>query len=105
MFNLTEWLTMIERAQQVARIFEGQNKVIDTALDIVESATRYTRLGIQLDKDMAADVKEAADLLQQIIDDNGRIDDAALDAQLERLKANSATIAANTEKLRAQLEG
>ena len=101
--NIQGWLTMIERAVTVAQIFEGQSKVIDTALDIVESATRYTRLGLQLDQDMAADVQEAADLLQEIIDSNGEIDAAALDAQLERLKSNSATIAANTERLKAQL--
>lgn len=101
--NLSAWLTMIDRAVTVARIFEGQNKVIDTALEIVESATRYTRLGLQLDEDMAAAVQEAADLLQQIIDEKGQVDAAALDAQLERLKANSAEIAANTEKLKAQL--
>lgn len=101
--NLSAWLTMIDRAVTVARIFEGQNKVIDTALEIVESATRYTRLGLQLDEDMASAVQEAADLLQQIIDEKGQVDAAALDAQLERLKANSAEIAANTEKLKAQL--
>ncbi|WP_300396675.1 hypothetical protein [Henriciella sp.] len=101
--NLESWLTMIERAVTVARIFEGQNKVIDTALEIVESATRYTRLGIQLDEDMADDVQEAADLLQQIIDEKGQVDEEALDAQLERLRSNSAAIAANTERLKAQL--
>lgn len=101
--NLESWLTMIERAVTVARIFEGQNTVIDTALEIVESATRYTRLGLQLDQDTADALQEAADLLQQIIDEKGSIDADALEAQLARLRANSAVIASNTERLKAQL--
>lgn len=104
MSNLTEWLTMAERAMAVAKIFEGQSAVIDTALNAVEKATHYTRIGLQLDEDMTQDVREASDLLQKLIDEKGQVDEAALDAQLARIQERSDAIAKKTAELKAQLD-